>query len=220
MNKPWINFEAGALSKAVGTESRVIPLLIDLGNSDLVGPLNQFQTVLPTKEDMRKLVDAINISTGKPNPPEVVSRVFKAMWGEFEAQMNEIQAKGNQPSLRSSPRTEHEMLQELVELTRDIRRSVKAGINRQPAPGQRELPDGGPVERAAVEYIQKVLDEIPEAAPNLDWMIQYHGGRIHVFILEESSEQIETIAEEITSRSREAGIPVSVEIAQGPGRRN
>src|SRR4051812_44421684 len=39
---PWLNFEAGALAKAVDS-SRVVPLAIDLKPSDIENPLGQFQ---------------------------------------------------------------------------------------------------------------------------------------------------------------------------------
>src|SRR5689334_12254492 len=40
--QPWINFEAGAIAKAVET-SRVVPLAVDLKPSDIKPPLGQFQ---------------------------------------------------------------------------------------------------------------------------------------------------------------------------------
>ncbi len=39
---PWLNFEAGALSKAFDT-ARVVPLLLDLSPTDVVGPLTMFR---------------------------------------------------------------------------------------------------------------------------------------------------------------------------------
>ena len=46
INAPWINFEAGALSKAVNS-ARVCPFLYDVKNIDLRNvPLLQFQTTL------------------------------------------------------------------------------------------------------------------------------------------------------------------------------
>src|SRR3712207_1416071 len=47
---PWINFEAGALSKTVG-EGRVVPFLLDMPVSDLTGPLAQFQVVTSVNKD-------------------------------------------------------------------------------------------------------------------------------------------------------------------------
>ncbi|MCK9899358.1 toll/interleukin-1 receptor domain-containing protein, partial [Frankia sp. Cpl3] len=43
-SSPWINFEAGALAKHVA-KSRVVPVLVDLGVSDLKNPLAQFQAI-------------------------------------------------------------------------------------------------------------------------------------------------------------------------------
>ena len=59
-DSPWINFEAGAISKSVG-ESSVIPLLLDVRKSDVVGPLSQFQAVdASDKADVRRSVLAQN----------------------------------------------------------------------------------------------------------------------------------------------------------------
>ena len=45
VNKPWMNFEAGALSKIVGS-SFVAPFLFRLDRSGLKGPLLQFQVTV------------------------------------------------------------------------------------------------------------------------------------------------------------------------------
>ena len=51
----WIMFEAGALSKQMET-SKICVILFGLENTDLVGPLVQFQTTSFKKGDMKKLV--------------------------------------------------------------------------------------------------------------------------------------------------------------------
>src|ERR1700676_413043 len=64
--KPWINFEAGALSRSIEKStvlpfsSAVSPFLFDLKSSDLEGPLTQFQYVINEQNDIRKLVSSIN----------------------------------------------------------------------------------------------------------------------------------------------------------------
>jgi TIR domain len=124
MNRPWINFEAGALSKAVVDEARVIPMLVDLGNAELVGPLSQFQTVILDKEDLRKLVNTINLSSDKPNPQSVVDRVFKALWPELDTTLRQIASVGDGSPKAEPGRSEKAMLAELIDLTRDIQRTV------------------------------------------------------------------------------------------------
>jgi hypothetical protein len=58
---PWLDFEAGALSKSVD-KSRVVPFLIDLSPSDVPrGPLAQFQAILPTEDGVLRLARAMNM---------------------------------------------------------------------------------------------------------------------------------------------------------------
>lgn len=55
VNKPWINFESGALSKSVeNAKVRVIPFLFNMPSAQLKGPLLQFQYVEFTKEGVKK----------------------------------------------------------------------------------------------------------------------------------------------------------------------
>ena len=44
MNAPWLLFEAGAIGRSLD-ESRVVPLLLDLSQSDVKGPLAEFQAL-------------------------------------------------------------------------------------------------------------------------------------------------------------------------------
>ena len=59
IEKPWILFEAGALSKNVGN-SNVCPILFDFDSSELTGPLVSFQTTKFEESDMKKLIQTIN----------------------------------------------------------------------------------------------------------------------------------------------------------------
>src|SRR5262245_20899010 len=51
LSSPWLNFEAGALSKSLD-KSKVSPFLVGLRPVDLVGPLSQFQATLPQFDDV------------------------------------------------------------------------------------------------------------------------------------------------------------------------
>jgi len=86
---PWVLFEAGALSKSI-TQSRVSPFLIDLKNSDLTGPLSQFQTTLPTEGEVWKLINTINQSfpNGNAVPNAILQRSFKKWWPDLEAEID------------------------------------------------------------------------------------------------------------------------------------
>lgn len=88
--EPWINFEAGALSKVV-TGSQVHPLLLGIQAISLTGPLSQFQATQFNKSDVKKLVVTINDSA-KINaiPSNQLDRNFEVCWGDLEKKMAPI----------------------------------------------------------------------------------------------------------------------------------
>jgi hypothetical protein len=59
IRKPWMNFEAGALSKIVD-RSYVSPFLFRVERSSITGPLSQFQSTLYSEEDVFNLISSIN----------------------------------------------------------------------------------------------------------------------------------------------------------------
>lgn len=133
---PWIMFEAGALSKNIGT-SRVIPLLFDVDLSELVGPMTQFQAAQFSEEELRKVVVAINSELGDAKlAPEVVQDVFEMWWPRLQERVSAVLA--NLVSAPDAPvRSEKEILDEVLALTRTMSR-------------QRVTHDGDGVSPAAV----------------------------------------------------------------------
>ena len=54
---PWLNFEAGAISKKLGLEvTRVAPLLVDLDTNDVNTPLKQFQMKKLDKDGVYQVI--------------------------------------------------------------------------------------------------------------------------------------------------------------------
>lgn len=116
---PWINFEAGALSKALG-ESRVIPCLLDLPVKDLTGPLAQFQATSSTsKEDIWAMVRGIRDHAGLNGLDDVqLEATMDAFWPRLEAKLEQAR---NEPTARleSTPvRGTGEILEEILVLAR------------------------------------------------------------------------------------------------------
>jgi hypothetical protein len=62
--KPWILFEAGALSKSI-EKSHVCTLLFDIEPTDVKGPLTSFQATKFLRDDFKKLVTTINSAAGE-----------------------------------------------------------------------------------------------------------------------------------------------------------
>jgi hypothetical protein len=60
LGEPWLNFEAGAVSNTPWS-ANVCTYLFNVTNSDITGPLTQFQwTVATSKEENLKLLTTIN----------------------------------------------------------------------------------------------------------------------------------------------------------------
>jgi len=117
LTKPWILFEAGALSKNLDN-SRVCTLLFGIDSTDLKGPLTTFQTTRFDKNDFKKLVKTINNTGGDSKLEDtVLDQVFEMWWDKLKSQIDEIIANhknNNEPEHR----TERDILEEILELTR------------------------------------------------------------------------------------------------------
>jgi len=62
--RPWILFEAGALSKDLDN-SKLCSVLFGMDNSDLEGPLTTFQNTNFDRTDFKKLLQTINDAGGE-----------------------------------------------------------------------------------------------------------------------------------------------------------
>jgi hypothetical protein len=90
VSTPWLNFEAGALSKSV-ERARVVPFLVDLGPSDIPrGPLAQFQAVQPTKADLLRLIRGMN-DFCSALPADRLENTVDVWWPHLEQRLREIQ---------------------------------------------------------------------------------------------------------------------------------
>lgn len=123
---PWINFEAGALSKVIDT-SKVVPFLVNLKISDVTGPLTQFQAVNACdKDDVFRMIKAIAAASGpRPVPEDRLHKIFDALWPELEAKINELRnnTTGHEQG-EENHRSERDILEELLTLTRNADRRL------------------------------------------------------------------------------------------------
>lgn len=116
-NKPWILFEAGALTKGLST-SRVCTFLIDLESQDVENPLAQFNHTLPTKDSMHNLVRTLNGALGSNGLTSgVLDRVFETYWPQFDKEFNDILTTTEQ-SPKAKPRKQDDLLGEILLNTR------------------------------------------------------------------------------------------------------
>lgn len=118
--KPWILFEAGALSNKL-EKSRVCPILFGLTNSDLKGPLATFQTTEFNKEDFRKLMKSINILLDEFKISDsVFDVVYEAFFPKLETEINTIleNSKLDETNQIAPKRSDRDILEEILELAR------------------------------------------------------------------------------------------------------
>ncbi len=90
---PWILYEAGALGKRF-EQSRVVPLLIGLKVPDLSGPLAQFNASLLDKEEIAKLVAAINGELGATKlTDKQLDKALQTWWPQLEKSLQKAAKK-------------------------------------------------------------------------------------------------------------------------------
>jgi hypothetical protein len=117
LNKPWILFEAGALSKNFG-KANVCTILFNLDSTDFSGPLTSFQATKFDKADFKKLLITVNNTGGEAKlDSTVLNDVFEMWWPKLETKINDI-LKSHVESSPNALRSEREILEEVLELTR------------------------------------------------------------------------------------------------------
>ncbi|EGR0264758.1 TIR domain-containing protein [Vibrio sp. 2-2(8)] len=121
LNSQWLMFEAGAISKKVD-QSLVCPILIGMDNSDINGPLTQFQTTLFDKADFKRLVFDLNKANSSNVLNEsVLNIVFEKFWPELEDKVSKIiSSVGLSESKFADIRSDREILEEVLDLSRAL----------------------------------------------------------------------------------------------------
>ena len=116
---PWINFEAGALSKL--ENSRVYTLLMGINPSNIPAnsPLTHFQHTKFEKEDFFKIIKSINQNTDAPRDEARLRGIFDKFWPDLVSNIEGIEEypeTGEIPELSK----EREILEELLTTVRSI----------------------------------------------------------------------------------------------------
>jgi len=124
-NKPWILFETGALAKGL-TTNRVCTFLIDLNPEDLQDPLAQFNHTTPNSNSVWELTRTINACLiDKALDERILKQVFDTYWPQFENSFKKA-LENNPPHELVPPRTEQDILTEILNNTRILTQRVRA----------------------------------------------------------------------------------------------
>lgn len=127
----WINFEMGALSKAVnGDDTRVIPLLIGFEGTSQVGqPAASFNMVKMDQDGFRKAAKSINEVIAEEHRREKTSldMVSDVWWKNIKRDAEKAQAKT--PDALPAPRKQEEIIDEILQTVRSLeKRAIISGL--------------------------------------------------------------------------------------------
>jgi len=119
---PWLNFEAGALSKAL-EKSRVCPFLFNVKSTEIKGPLLQFQMATFTKDDILKLLLSINRACDVESlPEERLKNIFEVFWPKLyesiEAINKSLRKDSGNEEKEKSKNNNNIVIEEILELVR------------------------------------------------------------------------------------------------------
>lgn len=118
---PWLNFEAGALSKHVA-ESRVTAFLTDMEPGEVKQPLGQFQHKRADLEGVKELLLSINGKSGDQAIPVAnVEAAAQRWWPQLESELVKVtpDAASQVPKRGVSA-----MVEELLESNRSLVRRI------------------------------------------------------------------------------------------------
>ena len=137
LNSPWMLFEAGAISKRLD-KAHVCPILFGVENTELPGPLREFQTTPFNEVEMRKLFATINGALGENRLVESTAEsVFDMWWPKLQADVNTI-LKEHEKAAATPKRKDRELLEEILELCDLTSRRVQT-VGTIPARPMRDL---------------------------------------------------------------------------------
>lgn len=130
----WIQFEAGALSKMLGSSSVVPILLGGLRPTELPSTLTQFQAVTGKREDFFRLVNRLNECLGEDDQLDstTLTKTFDLWWPSMEAKIREVDAElalaesatGQSP--REPARSIDDIMSDILLLTQENSRTLQA----------------------------------------------------------------------------------------------
>jgi hypothetical protein len=172
---PWINFEAGALSKSL-ERSRVAPFLLRMKPTDLKGPLVQFQSTAYQKEDVYKLLGSLNKACGDAALDDArLEQVFEVWWPLLDAKLEAL-GSGKIGTVGHPRRTTEDMVAEILDLVRSQEARVRSSEDSDFSGVAREARSRTPAfSRAALNDLAKGWDSLlayaqtrPEGSPDLE----------------------------------------------------
>jgi hypothetical protein len=120
---PWLNYEAGSLSKDVDDQTvRVAPSLVDFERkTDVTGPIGQFQASLLNREGVEYILVEIAKIVGA-DEASIRKRLTNSWREEYETRFNSAKTAGGDEPV-AQRRGNDEILDEILTIVRELARS-------------------------------------------------------------------------------------------------
>lgn len=113
----WLQFEAGALAKAVD-RTHIVPLLIGIDKSSLLQPLSLFQAAALQRDDIARLLTTLNKTLGSKSLREkALEEIFQVWWPKLEERLAGIPSDDVSPV---TERPERDLLEEILGIVRSV----------------------------------------------------------------------------------------------------
>ena len=124
INAPWLNFEAGALSKTL-EKTCVSPFLFHIKPSDLNEALLQFQATNYQKDDIKKLLCTINKASGEELiTQEMLDKSFDMWFPKLENELAELEKISSKIENKRTVISKEDILEEILELSRKTHKII------------------------------------------------------------------------------------------------
>ena len=162
VDSPWLNFEAGAISKNI-EGSKVIPLLHDMKPEQINGPIAQFQAKLINQEpDIFSIVKQINtgINDERKINNEILKKLFDKWYPDFVEEYTKF-CNDNPGPIETEDKKSSNLLDsedqigEILNIVRSLRRSEAKKNN---SSERKPFRIGLNIEKALREDIQDYLN--------------------------------------------------------------
>lgn len=117
IDSPWLLFEAGAIGRSLNA-GRVVPILLDMKQSELDGPLAQFQAIEFDKSGIQRLVETLHGVTNSGVTLDQQKILFEALWPRLEEQVSHLHNPIADAVAKDSPES---LLREILDEVRGLR---------------------------------------------------------------------------------------------------
>lgn len=160
LNSEWLNFEAGALSKAID-KSKVCPFLFNLLPSDISNsPILQFQMTSVDRDDMYKLFKSMNKALGESALEETrLKKMFELSWNEIDTALKGIEDIPTDVGEKKKGKSldQQKILEEMLDLLRSQQVMLRDPEHFIPAKLIKQL------ENSSTKYYEELAVRMPRA---------------------------------------------------------